>query len=244
MLKWDGSAWSVWFDGSAAGLTPINANHNINAFWIPDPSGDDLVLSFAQNRRGVPGITPKVDGMDLVSWDGSAFSFYFDGSDVGLTVLTQEKIDGLHVLPGDGSPIGAGCDGLPAHQHAGAGQGAEPQRRDAQLQRRGRAGLLRHGAGRDDGRVVAHGPGRIEQGMPKNATDSISLSDDGNTLYLTTKGTFNVDSASGGHSMVYAYNMTTTEFSGPTFIAADERAAEEGGWVAGGVTNDELRVTS
>ena len=31
-------------------------------------------------------------------FDGSAFSFWFDGSDVDLTNKTQEKIDALHVL--------------------------------------------------------------------------------------------------------------------------------------------------
>ena len=59
------------------------------------------------------------------------------------------------------------------------------------------------------------------QGMPRNSTDSISLSADGQTLYLTTQRTFKVDSATGGHSMVYAYNFTTQTFSGPIFIAAD-----------------------
>ena len=39
--------------------------------------------------------------------------------------------------------------------------------------------------------------------------------------YLTTRRTFNVDSASGGHSMVYAYDFATQSFSGPVFIAAD-----------------------
>jgi len=57
------------------------------------------------------------------------------------------------------------------------------------------------------------------EGMPRNATDSISLSADGNTLWLTTQRTFNVDSASGGHSMVYAWDMTTQTFSGPIFSA-------------------------
>ena len=33
------------------------------------------------------------------------------------------------------------------------------------------------------------------EGMPRNSTDDFSLSEDGQTLYLTTKGTFNVDSA-------------------------------------------------
>ena len=58
------------------------------------------------------------------------------------------------------------------------------------------------------------------QGMPpRNATESISMSADGNTLYLTTKKNFNVDAAAGGHSMVYAYDMTTEMFSGPVFSA-------------------------
>ena len=57
------------------------------------------------------------------------------------------------------------------------------------------------------------------EGVKPNAITSISASDDGQTLYLTTKGAFNVDSATGGHSMVYEYNMLTGQFSGPTFSA-------------------------
>ena len=64
ILKWDGSAWSVWFDGSDAGLEPKNAKHNINAFYIPE-TGDEVLITFAQNARIVPGISGKVDGMDI-----------------------------------------------------------------------------------------------------------------------------------------------------------------------------------
>src|SRR5690606_10358042 len=35
IIRWDGSEWSTFFDGSAAALEPFNAKHNINAFWIP-----------------------------------------------------------------------------------------------------------------------------------------------------------------------------------------------------------------
>ena len=42
-------------------------------------------------------------------WDGAAFSLYFDGSDVELTIKTQEKIDGLQVLDGSASPINGGA---------------------------------------------------------------------------------------------------------------------------------------
>jgi hypothetical protein len=57
------------------------------------------------------------------------------------------------------------------------------------------------------------------QQVPPNAIDSISASEDGQTLYLTTKKNFNVDSASGGHSMVYVYDFGTEAFSGPFFSA-------------------------
>ena len=55
--------------------------------------------------------------------------------------------------------------------------------------------------------------------LDPNAITSISASDDGQTLYLTTRAAFNVDSATGGHSMVYEYDMATGQFSGPTFSA-------------------------
>ena len=55
-----------------------------------------MLISFTQNSRLVPGLVDLVNGMDLVWWDGSAFSLYFDGEDVGLTQKTQEKIDALY----------------------------------------------------------------------------------------------------------------------------------------------------
>src|SRR5690606_9407294 len=60
------------------------------------------------------------------------------------------------------------------------------------------------------------------EGMPRNSTDSISFSDGGQTMYLTTKGNFNVDAAAGGHSMVYKYDFGTGTFSGPVFDAPAE----------------------
>jgi len=58
------------------------------------------------------------------------------------------------------------------------------------------------------------------EGMPPNSTDSLSASPDGQTIYLTTRGVFNVDAAAGGHSMVYRYDVATGAFSGPVFSAA------------------------
>ena len=70
----------------------------------------------------MPGVPGKVNGMDLVWWDGSAFSLWFDGEDVGLTNKTQEKIDALHVLDGSESPIGGSCDAYLLISTQGDGQ--------------------------------------------------------------------------------------------------------------------------
>ncbi|HMT20085.1 MAG TPA: hypothetical protein PKE20_02380, partial [Promineifilum sp.] len=109
ILVWDGSDWSLWFNGSDAGLISSGkAIHNINAFAVPDPNDNDVIMAFAHNKRHLPDIYLPVEGMDLVRWNGTVFSFYFDGSDVGLKSMTQEKIDALHILPGSASPINGG----------------------------------------------------------------------------------------------------------------------------------------
>ena len=41
-------------------------------------------------------------------------------------------------------------------------------------------------------------------------------------LYLTTRMAINVDSAAGGHSMVYRYDFATGHFSGPYWSAPAE----------------------
>jgi hypothetical protein len=225
ILEWDGTAWSKWFDGSAAGLMPSGKfAHNINAFWLPDPGAPDAVMSFAQNARAVPGIPGKVDGMDLVWWDGAAFSLWFDGSDVDLTNKTAEKIDALHVLDGAGAPgmFGGVCQNYLLISTQGTAK--VPNFGGGTLNARGEdvLGFCLINSGLDTTgywHMVLDGSA---QEMPPNATDSISLSDDGQMLYLTTKGTFNVDDATGGHSMVYAYDLGTQEFSGPLFSAPAE----------------------
>ncbi len=58
--------------------------------------------------------------------------------------------------------------------------------------------------------------------MPNNATISLAANADGTVIYLTTRATFNVDSALGGHSMVYKYDTVTETFSGPYFSAPAE----------------------
>ncbi len=224
ILKWDGNAWSVWFDGSAAGLEPKNAKHNINAIHIYEGS-DDALIVFAQNSRIVPGIPGKVDGMDIVRWDGSAFSLVFDGQDVGLTQLTNEKIDGLHELDPALAPAavkaaaGGSCEAYYLISSSGNGKVTNYDGTQMKISGEDVLGFCATQLGSTTaGKWHKLLDGKAE-GVKPNAITSISASDDGQTLYFTTNKAFNVDSATGGHSMVYKYDMATGQFSGPYFSA-------------------------
>jgi len=223
ILLWDGTAWSKWFDGSAAGLMPSGrAVHNINSVWIPVASGNDAVFSFVQNARVLPGVPGKVNGMDLVWWNGSTFTLWFDGEDVGLTNMTKEKIDALHVLDGSLSPIGDGC--LSYLLISTQGDGQVPNHSGGTLKFDGTdvLGFCMTNSGANTAGLWHRVLNGKAEGMPGQALTSLSASDDGQTLYLTTKGAFNVDSAVGGHSMVYEYDFASGEFSGPHFSAPAE----------------------
>ena len=229
ILLWDGGAWSKWFDGSAAGLMPKGQNvHNIMAFWIPDPDQPDVALTFAQNRRVVPDIPGKVDGTDIVWWDGSGFALWFDGQDVGLTVLTTEKVDSLHVLDGSEAPpalaaaAGGSCLDYLLISTQGAGKVANYSGGTLKFGGEDVLGFCMTQSGATTmGKWIMVLDGSAE-GMPKDSLTGLSASDDGQTLYLTTRSTFNVDSASGGPSMVYKYEFATGDFSGPFFSAPAE----------------------
>ena len=220
ILRWDGSGWSIWFDGSAAGLSAMRAKHNINAFWTPDPNGASVILAFAQNRRHVPDLAEPVDGMDLVRWDGVHFTFYFDGSDVGLKSKTQEKIDALHILPGSASPINGGnC--LAYLLISTQGPGKVPNYNGSQLKFGGEdvLGFCATTLGDNTTGLWHKLLDGSDEGMPVGSLVDLSASDDGQVLYLTTRSTFIVDAAAGGHSVVYRYDRLTGLFSGPYFSA-------------------------
>jgi len=229
ILEWDDGAWSKWFNGTANGLMPSGQNvHNIMAFWIPDPAQPDVAMTFAQNRRTVPGIPGYVDGMDIVWWNGSAFSLWFDGQDVGLQVLTEEKVDALHVLDGALAPAplaaaaGGSCDAYLLISTQGAGK--VPNYSGGTLKFSGEDVLgfcMTNSGTTTTGKWIMVLDGSNE-GMPKHSLTGLSASADGQTLYLTTRSTFVVDSAVGGHSMVYTYEFGAGEFDGPIFSAPAE----------------------
>ncbi len=106
IAQYDGatSTWSVYFDGSDVGL----ASHVVDAFAVL-PSGE-LLISIATDGT-VAGIIDgpsgtSVDDSDIIKFTPTSlgattagtWSFYFDGSDVGLTT-NNEDVDGITILP-------------------------------------------------------------------------------------------------------------------------------------------------
>ncbi len=223
ILLWDDTGWTKWFDGTAAQLKPNgNAMHNINALWIPDTAGDDVVLAFAQDARAVPGISGKVDGTDLVWWNGSAFALWFDGQDVGLSVLAKEKIDALHVLDGSESPIGGNCIAYLLLSTAGDGQVPNYSGGNLKFDGTDVLGFCMTNSGANTAGFWHRVLNGKAEGMPGQALVNLSASGDAQVLYLTTRAAFNVDAAHGSHSMVYRYDRSSGQFSGPYFSAPAE----------------------
>ena len=96
IITYNGSSWSMVFDGSDVGLSS-----EIDDFHLFD--SDTILLSLASDLS-VPGLG-VVDESDIIRFDATslgantagAFSLYFDGSDVGLT-NSNEDVDALSIL--------------------------------------------------------------------------------------------------------------------------------------------------
>ncbi|MDL1909167.1 multicopper oxidase family protein [Chloroflexi bacterium CFX6] len=90
IVYYNNGVWSVYFDGTAQGLTA--ANHDIDAFTI---SGGVLYFSTLGNTNP-PGVTGTADNADIYSWNGSTFSRFFDATTAG--VPGAANVDGLEVV--------------------------------------------------------------------------------------------------------------------------------------------------
>ena len=95
IVFFDGSDYTLFFDGSTAGGTGINGSEDLNAFSVVD--NDTILMSF-ETPSSIPGLG-AVDNSDIVQYNFStdSFSLYFDGSDVELT-LANEEIDAMQLL--------------------------------------------------------------------------------------------------------------------------------------------------
>ena len=96
ILRFDGSNWSLFFDGSDVGV----GSPDLFAFSIVDT--DTILMSFSANVT-VNGVTAtpqdvlRFDATSLGTNTAGTFSMYFDGSDVGFDT-TAESIDALSLL--------------------------------------------------------------------------------------------------------------------------------------------------
>jgi hypothetical protein len=99
IISWDGSSYSLFFDGTDVGLS----NFAIDAFSVIAP--DQVLLSFT-GAGTIPGVSGTTDDSDIVLFTASSlgdttsgtFSFYFDGSDISLTT-DSEDVDAVELLP-------------------------------------------------------------------------------------------------------------------------------------------------
>lgn len=87
IAEYNAGAWSVFFDGTALGLT--SGNLDIDAF---DIVGTDVYISTAGNATP-PGAGGSADDADVYRWTGVAFSRVFDASASGLA--GNANVDGL-----------------------------------------------------------------------------------------------------------------------------------------------------
>lgn len=89
VVRWDGTRWSVWFDGTAAGLTSDALD--VDAIALRD----GLLWFSTVGATKVPGVAGTPDDADLYRWDGTAFCRVWDASVAGLP--TAADVDGLDV---------------------------------------------------------------------------------------------------------------------------------------------------
>jgi hypothetical protein len=104
IVHWNGTAWSLYFDGSDVGLTTTAENVDAFAFL----SDGSLLVSTSGNPTvpGLPAGTPALFDEDLLRCAGTfgpattcTWSLYFDGSDIGLTGFS-ENVDFISVTSG------------------------------------------------------------------------------------------------------------------------------------------------
>jgi hypothetical protein len=98
ILRFDGSTWTMFFDGSDMGLL---SGPDTNAFTLLDADTALFVFTEPVTLSGVPFTPNDIVRFDATSWGNvtaGTFSMYLDGSGVGLDG-DANRIDALSVLP-------------------------------------------------------------------------------------------------------------------------------------------------
>ena len=87
IVYYNAGAWSVYFDGTARGLT--NANQDIDAFNIV---GSTIYFSTLGNTNP-PGVGGTADDADIYSWNGTSFARIWDATAAGFA--SGANVDGV-----------------------------------------------------------------------------------------------------------------------------------------------------
>jgi uncharacterized repeat protein (TIGR01451 family) len=107
VVFYDGGTWAIFFDGTDVGLA--GTSEDVDAFEL---LSDGSVVVSTGGQAVVPGISGNIAPHDLIRCVGTfgpttvcTWSWYFDGSDIGLgvtppsTASSSENIDGVDVDP-------------------------------------------------------------------------------------------------------------------------------------------------
>jgi hypothetical protein len=194
VVAWNGSSFSVYFDGSDVGLSA----HVTDAFAVI--SKTEVLLSFAGSAT-ING-AGTVDDSDIVKFTATSlgsttsgtFSLYFDGSDVGLT-QSGEDIDTVELLD-NGHLLISTTDSVSV-------PGASGQDEDIFRFVPASLGVATSGTWSMyfDGSDV---------GLSSSSSEDVdALAVGPAQLYLSTTGNFSVTGASGADEDVFLFNPTT-----------------------------------
>ena len=218
ILKWDGSAWSVWFDGASTGMP---ATADIIAFDVDDDSDGSAWITIRQAQK-LPGLG-KTQPTQIVHTNGATWTLFFDGGDVGLKT-TGERINGLEVLPGSVSPIGSGCQYYLLISTI-AGGGVPVGTTNVNFTGEDVLGFCMTQSGTNTaGTWHIRFEGQSE-GLQKNNNLGLSASDDAATLYFTVKSNFTGDGGLVRPSQLFSFSGGV--FSGPLWKAADHGLTQQ-----------------
>ncbi|MCW5865514.1 MAG: hypothetical protein KIT52_20670 [Anaerolineae bacterium] len=212
ILKWNGSAWSVWFDGASEGLP---ANADIIAFDVDNAANGSAWVVIRQAMK-LPGVG-KMQPYQIAYYNGSTWSRFFDGSDVGLKT-SGERINGLEVLPGSVSPIGSGCQYYLLISTI-AGGGVPVGSGNLNFTGEDVLGFCMTQSGVNttgQWHVVFEGQ---SEGLQKNNNYGLSANANASTLYFTAKSNFTGDGGLVKPSELFSWSGGT--FSGPLWKAKD-----------------------
>ena len=94
VVYWNGSAWSVYFNGTAHGLT--NANLDLDAISVV---GTTLYFS-TLGATNPPGVGGTADDADIYRWNGTSFARVWDATANGVPAAANvdgyDRVDGTH----------------------------------------------------------------------------------------------------------------------------------------------------